>query len=661
MMPLGWATAPAAAALLALLLWRGGLRGRLYLDALAIGATLGAVIAVALAPFELRANPLHFSPQTLAFLFAGLPEEGVKMIGVAAFLRAHYLAGDRRDVVYAAGALSLGFAALENIFYLANAGAGWAALAVVRALTALPFHVCEGLAGGYVVASLRPGARGAAAAVVGWLGLAAIHGVYDFAVFAGAPGAAPPSAFQHAVAALGLDLATTLRALLAGAQGVAALLAILAVAALRNAPIAVERPGRLARWGRGRALGRLVGGLLAAGAAVALLGGLAASVVLESANLALGVALYAVMPLALGVMFVVAGPPSGARFPHWRRGVAGVGLVGALALAAAAVVWGPAQWRTLTALRWEARGVRLAAAGDYDRAIDAYSQSLAAAPGRIGPLAQRAAANAAANRLPAALVDLDAALRLAPDNVGLWAQRGNVDRQHNDPVACIADYDAALKLKADDPELLALRGQSKLEAGDAKAAYDDLAEASRKAPDNAVVRRIFAVWDVEAGDLEAALRDLNARLHDDPFDSAAAFQRGRVWLYKGDPVSAVADFARADKDPAFLYPALWRFLARVQLGQEGTEELAERRARAKDSWPAPVARMLTSRLGFEAARAQASNNGERCEADFYFAASQLKAASTDASAARLQGAVEECPTGFIEYEGAKALLRRLGR
>src|SRR5262249_15920899 len=107
--------APAAFAVLALLLWRGRPPGRLLVDALAIGVTLGATIAVALAPFELKANALRFSPQTLAFLFAGLPEEGLKMLGVAALLRGHYLARDRRDVTLAAGALSLGFAALENL------------------------------------------------------------------------------------------------------------------------------------------------------------------------------------------------------------------------------------------------------------------------------------------------------------------------------------------------------------------------------------------------------------------------------------------------------------------------------------------------------------------------------------------------------------------
>ena len=184
------ATTAASAALIALFLARGRIAGRLYLDALALGLTLGAAVAAALAPFDLRANPLHFSAQTMAFLFAGLPEEGAKLVGVAAFLRGHYLARGRRDVVFAAGALSLAFAALEDLFYIGNAGAGWTTLAVERALTAMPFHVFEGLAGGFVVASLRPGFPGVALGLAAWMGLAAIHGIYDFAAFAGSSGAA---------------------------------------------------------------------------------------------------------------------------------------------------------------------------------------------------------------------------------------------------------------------------------------------------------------------------------------------------------------------------------------------------------------------------------------------------------------------------------------
>ncbi len=658
---LAWAIAPASAALLAFFLWRGALLGRLFVDALAIGVTLGAAIAVALAPFDLRDNPMRFAPQTLAFLFAGLPEEGVKMLGVAAFLRGHFRARSRRDVVFAAGALSLGFSALENVFYLANAGAGWATLAVERALTATPFHVCEGLAGGYVVARLSRGPRGFALGLLAWLGLAAIHGVYDFAVFAGASSGAAPAGFARLVAALGLDTANALRALLAAAEAAAAVAASAAVLALPAAPFGERRPWLL-RLARSRGIGRLVGVPLAGAAFVALAGAIVAALLVGAPDPLFRVALYAVLPLALGLLFIlVPTAPPAPLSRGTRRAFVGAGVAASLALLTAAVVWGPTEWRWLTALRFEALGARMAADGDYARAIDAYTRALEIAPGRIDILAQRAAAYAAAERYDPALADLDAALRVSPGNVGLYEQRASVDRQRNDPDAGVADLDAALKVKADDPELLALRGQARLESGDAKGAYDDLAAASRAAPDNAVVRRTFASWDVDAGDFDAGLRDLNARLHAEPGDAVAAFQRGRVWLYKGDARRARDDFARADRDPSFLYPALWRFLAQARLGGDGTADLAKRLAAAPDKWPAPVARLLLGQLDLAAARGAAANDGERCEADFYYAASRLMLDSSDQSAPRLRAALAECPTGFIEYEGAKAELRRLGQ
>lgn len=659
---IAWATAPAAAALIAFYLWRGRLPGRLLADALAVGVTLGSAVAMALAPFELKTNPLHFSATTLAFGFAGLPEEGVKMLGVAAFLRPHWLARGRRDVVFAAGALSLGFASLENIFYLANANAGWATLAVERALMAMPFHVFLGLAGGFVVASARPGLKGLALGVAGWLALAAIHGVYDFAVFAGAPGAQAPAVFPRLVAALGWDAAATLRALLAGAEAAAAVAAGAAVAALPP-PVSRKASGRLVRLARARAWSWVVGLPLAGGAALALGGGVVAAVMLESPAALFDVALYAVSPLALGALFLAEPAPKRAALSaRGRRVLTGAGVAAALALGAAAVVWGPPAQRWLSAIGFEARGARLAAGGDYPRAVEAFTRALAAEPGRIAALSQRAAAYAAENRFAPALADLDAALRVAPGNIALYAQRADIDRQRNDPAAAAADLDAALKLKAGDPELLALRGQARLEAGDSKGAYADLAEASRTAPDDGLVRRVFAAWDVDAGDFDAAIRDLNARLHAAPADPLALFQRGRVWLYKREPRRALDDLARADQTAAAgLYPALWRFLAQARLGIDGAPDLRQRLAAAPGKWPAPVARMFLGEIDSQAARGLATDDDERCEADYYFAALRLDKDPAADSAARLHAARAECPTDFIEYEGAKAELRRLAR
>ena len=69
--------------------------------------------------------------------------------------------------------------------------------------------------------------------------------------------------------------------------------------------------------------------------------------------------------------------------------------------------------------------------------------------------------------------------------------------------------------------------------------------------------------------------------------------------------------------------------------------------------------MLLGELSAGAARAAAADEGERCEADFYFAMSRLSDDAAETGAARLRAAIEECPTGFIEREGAKAELRRL--
>jgi tetratricopeptide (TPR) repeat protein len=650
---LAWGAAAGAAALLALMLARGRMAGRLYLEALALGLTLGAVTAAALAPFELRANPLHFSAATLAFLFAGLPEEGIKLAGAAAFLRAHYLARGRADVVFAAGAMGLGFAGLENLFYLANAGAGWATLAYDRALTAVPFHVFSALAAGAVAARLKPGAGGVALGLAAWAGLAAIHGLYDFSVFAGAPGAAAPAAWARLVAALGLESGEALRLLFAAALAAMGLAGVAAVAALPPAR------GAGARVIGARGFGWAVGGLMVAAAGLTLLGAAAASAAFESADLFALAAGRALMPLALGLAFLVTPAPPASRPARWAAG--GLSLAALAALVVAAAVWGPAQWRQLDAQRFQVRGDRLAARGDKAQALEAYSQSLRIAPERIEALSRRAAVEADLERFDAALADVDAALKIAPQLIPLYVQRAEIARRRNAPAQAAADYDRALALKPGDPELLALRSGARLEAGDPQGAARDVAEARAAAPQDPAVQRAAAALAVDAGDFDGALAQLNARLHADPADAVAAFQRGRVWLYKGEARRAVRDFQAAWRSPSFFYPPLWEYLARRKLREPGAFAALHAeldRAHLTD-WPAPLARGLAERQPEDLVRAAAANADQRCEADFYLAADRW-AAGLDAESG-FAAAQKQCPTGFIEYEGAKAFLRRLGR
>ena len=313
-------------------------------------------------------------------------------------------------------------------------------------------------------------------ALLAWLGLAAIHGGYDFAVFASAPGAPRRRRFDAPRILRRVSPGVALRALLRAAETTAAALAGAAAIAASRAPRAAPR-GRLSRALGSRLLGRLIGVTLAGGAVVALGAGRSPRSCSESADLFLRAAAYAVMPLALGVMFIATPAAQAPASPRSRRAWAGVGVAAALALAAAAWTWGPAQWRLLDALRFEARGVRFAAHADYGRAIEAYGEALAIEPGRVEVLSKRAEAYAASNRYDAALADLDVALRAAPATLALYIQRAELNRRRNDPGAAARDLDAALQRKPGDAELLALRAQARLEAGDAQGADDDLAEA----------------------------------------------------------------------------------------------------------------------------------------------------------------------------------------
>lgn len=118
-----------------------------------------------------------------AFLVAAIPEELFKYL----VLRGYSMRQDAFDepmdgVVYGATA-SLGFAALENILYVADGGVG---VALLRALTAVPGHACLGaIMGSYMgrarVAPPEQARRLVSRALVIPI---VLHGLYDFPLLA---------------------------------------------------------------------------------------------------------------------------------------------------------------------------------------------------------------------------------------------------------------------------------------------------------------------------------------------------------------------------------------------------------------------------------------------------------------------------------------------
>jgi protease PrsW len=152
------------------------------------------------------ADPVLAAGET-AFLVAALPEEAGKIAIIAAMaLKSREFDEPMDGVVYGV-AVGLGFAAVENLFYV-EGSTNLAAVAGMRGVLSVPFHGALGaIAGSYIARARFGGALGAHKGDGAWrgrlFGLAfvipfVLHGLFDWSVLAlaalGRKVAAAPSA-----------------------------------------------------------------------------------------------------------------------------------------------------------------------------------------------------------------------------------------------------------------------------------------------------------------------------------------------------------------------------------------------------------------------------------------------------------------------------------
>lgn len=118
-----------------------------------------------------------------AVLKAALPEESVKFAVLVWVVERHVDVRRKQDLLPMAVAVSLGFAALENLFYLDGAS-DWRGVAAVRALTAVPAHGVDGVLMGALLILARLNPRRRLSLVMALAVPVAVHAAYDFPIFA---------------------------------------------------------------------------------------------------------------------------------------------------------------------------------------------------------------------------------------------------------------------------------------------------------------------------------------------------------------------------------------------------------------------------------------------------------------------------------------------
>ena len=143
---------------------------------------LGIIPAIFL---ELFAKGMFTNLFLYVFIGIALVEEGVKYFFLKKYLFNKPDFNEPMDGIVYAVMISLGFATVENIFYVFNHPGQEIQVAVMRMFTAIPLHAVCGVIMGYYVGMAKFNTNKKFLLVKG-LGLAVlVHGVYDYFIFLG--------------------------------------------------------------------------------------------------------------------------------------------------------------------------------------------------------------------------------------------------------------------------------------------------------------------------------------------------------------------------------------------------------------------------------------------------------------------------------------------
>lgn len=121
----------------------------------------------------------------IAFFVAALPEEACKLLVLWLILRNNPYFDEHFDGIVYAVCVSLGFAAIENIFYVFGEGDGWMTVAVTRALLAVPGHYAFAILMGYYYSLYHFVNHSRKMAVCVLLVPVLAHGIYDSLALSG--------------------------------------------------------------------------------------------------------------------------------------------------------------------------------------------------------------------------------------------------------------------------------------------------------------------------------------------------------------------------------------------------------------------------------------------------------------------------------------------
>jgi len=194
------------------------------------------------------------------------------------------------------------------------------------------------------------------------------------------------------------------------------------------------------------------------------------------------------------------------------------------------------------AATWHTEGDRAFAAGDLDRAIDAYRHALLRDRGNQAYALSLAAALQRENQLAAAERILLGLREQSPENPNINLQLARIDARRGDEASAIRYYSNALYGAWTDPEG-PRRARSELIAfllghGQRERAVSEIIAARANAPETAAAHVQLGEWLMQAGESRQALEEFERAVRVSPTDSRALGGAGEAAFATGDYAAA---------------------------------------------------------------------------------------------------------------------------
>jgi len=131
-----------------------------------------------------------WSSTAQAFLLAAVPEEAAKLFALWLILRKNPYFDEHFDGIVYAVCVGLGFAAIENVFYVLQSEEEWLTVGIVRSLLAVPGHYAFAVLMGFYYSLYHFVDHSKKTAICILLVPVIAHGIYDAIAFIGVVSAA---------------------------------------------------------------------------------------------------------------------------------------------------------------------------------------------------------------------------------------------------------------------------------------------------------------------------------------------------------------------------------------------------------------------------------------------------------------------------------------